>query len=87
VARVMTMWQERRQRGKRDINVARPTLSSKMIFFFFLISSIICDNMDNFVHNAANRTSEFLHYVLVSPAISESTYPCRTVYEPPKHNA
>jgi hypothetical protein len=34
VARAMLTWQERRQRGKRDVNVARPTLSGNMIFFF-----------------------------------------------------
>ena len=27
-------WQEKCQRGKRDVNVARPTLSGNMIFFF-----------------------------------------------------
>jgi hypothetical protein len=44
--------------------VARPTLSGNMIFFFYKFS-LFCDNMDNFVHNAANKTSEFLQYVLV----------------------
>jgi hypothetical protein len=32
VARETLTWQERRQRGKRDVNVARPTLSGKSIF-------------------------------------------------------
>jgi hypothetical protein len=27
-----------------------------------------------------------LFLLSLSPAISESTYPCRKVYEPPKHN-
>jgi hypothetical protein len=58
VAREMTTWQERRQRGKSDVNVAIATLSGNMekkkkfpLFF---------DSMANFVHNDANRTSEFL---------------------------
>jgi hypothetical protein len=67
-------WQERRssgKRGKRDVlvvqeNVARPTLSGNMNFFFYKFP-LFCDNMDNFVHNAANKTSEFLQYVVVNP--------------------
>jgi hypothetical protein len=44
--------------------VARATLSGNMIFFFYKFP-LFCDNMDNFVHNAANKTSEFLQYVVV----------------------
>jgi hypothetical protein len=60
-------WQERRssgKRGKSDVNVARATLSGNMNFFFYKFP-LFCDNMDNFVHNAANKTSEFLQYVVV----------------------
>jgi hypothetical protein len=84
VARTTSMsqtWQERRSggkrgkrdvnNGKRDVNVARPTLSGNMIFFFFKFP-LFCDNMDNFVHNAANKTSEFLQYVLVIPKEPEN---------------
>jgi hypothetical protein len=59
----MIMWQERQQCEKRDVNVAIATLSGNMekklkfpLFFY---------SMANFVHNATNRTSEFLQYVLV----------------------
>jgi hypothetical protein len=38
--------------------------------FFFYKFPLFCDNMDNFVHNAANKTSEFLQYVLVECQIS-----------------
>jgi hypothetical protein len=48
--------------------VARPTLSGNMNFFFYKFP-LFCDNMDSFVHNAANKTSEFLQYVLVMLAI------------------
>ena len=73
-------WQERRssgKRGKSDINVAIPTLTwqerrqhgkSDVIEqheFFFYKFPLFCDNMDNFVHNTANKTSEFLQYVVV----------------------
>jgi hypothetical protein len=73
-------WQERRssgKRGKSDVNVARETLTwqerhqrSKTDVigqheFFFFKFPLFCDNMDNFVHNTANKTSEFLQYVLV----------------------
>jgi hypothetical protein len=59
-------WQERRSSGKRgkSVNVERATLSGNMIFFFYKFP-LFCDNMDNFVHNAANKTSEFLQYVVV----------------------
>jgi hypothetical protein len=62
-------WQERRssgKRGKSDVpveNVARATLSGNVNFFFYKFP-LFCDNMDNFVHNAANKTSEFLQYVV-----------------------
>jgi hypothetical protein len=61
------MWQERRSSGKRgkseltwqdDVNVARATLSGNMNFFFYKFP-LFCDNMDNFVHNAANKTSAY----------------------------
>jgi len=48
--------------------VARPTLSGNMNSFFYKFP-LFCDNMDSFVHNAANKTSEFLQYVLVMLAI------------------
>jgi hypothetical protein len=66
VAREMLTWQERHQCRKRDINVARPTLSGNINFFFKF--PLFCENMDNFVHNATNKTSEFLQYVLVECA-------------------
>jgi hypothetical protein len=58
VARETTMWKERRQHGKSDVNVAIATLSGNMekkkkIPLFF-------DSMANFVHNDANRMSKFL---------------------------
>jgi hypothetical protein len=56
-------WQERRsggKHGKRDIN----DVIGQYEFFFFKFP-LFCDNMDNFVHNVANKTSEFLQYVLV----------------------
>jgi hypothetical protein len=66
VARETTTWQERRQHGKRDVNVAIATLSGNMekkkIPLFF-------NSMANFVHNAANRTSKFLQYVLIKLSI------------------
>ena len=43
----------------------RVTLSGNMIFFFYKFP-LFCDNMDNFVHNAVNKTSEFLQYVVVN---------------------
>ena len=30
-----------------------------------MLQPLFCDNMDNFVHNTANKMSEFLQYVLV----------------------
>jgi hypothetical protein len=66
-------WQERRssgKRGKSDVNVARATLSGNMNFFFYKFP-LFCDNMDNFVHNAANKTSEFLQYVVVFLELGE----------------
>jgi hypothetical protein len=57
VARATLTWQERRQRGKTDV------IGQYELFFFKF--PLFCDNMDNFVHNAANKTSEFLQYVLV----------------------
>jgi hypothetical protein len=75
------MWQERRSSGKcgkSDVNVERETLTwkerrqrgktdviGKHEFFFFKFP-LFCDNMDNFVHNTANKMLEFLQYVLVS---------------------
>jgi hypothetical protein len=44
--------------------VARATLSGNMNFFLYKFP-LFCDNMDNFVHNAANKMSEFLQYVVV----------------------
>jgi hypothetical protein len=58
VARPTLTWQERRQRGKTDVIGQHD--------FFFYKFPLFCDNMDNFVHNAANKTSEFLQYVLVA---------------------
>jgi hypothetical protein len=49
--------------------VARPTLSGNMNFFFYKFP-LFCDNMDNFVHNAANKTSEFLQYVVVPKSVA-----------------
>jgi hypothetical protein len=46
--------------------VARPTLSGNMNFFFYKFP-LFCDNMDNFVHNAANKTSEFDPNAVVVP--------------------
>jgi hypothetical protein len=51
VARPMLTWQERRQRGKTDVIGQHD--------FFFYKFPLFCDNMDNFVHNATNKTSEF----------------------------
>jgi hypothetical protein len=51
------MWQERCQHGKTDV------IGQYELFFFKF--PLFCDNMDNFVHNAANKTSKFLQYVLV----------------------
>jgi hypothetical protein len=48
--------------------VARATLSGNMNFFFYKFP-LFCDNMDNFVHNAANKTSEFLQYVVVGEEV------------------
>jgi hypothetical protein len=55
-------WQERRQRGKTDVIGQHD--------FFFYKFPLFCDNMDNFVHNAANKTSKFLQYVLVKRSLS-----------------
>jgi hypothetical protein len=44
--------------------MARATLSGNMNFFIYKFP-LFCDNMDNFFHNAANKTSEFLQYVVV----------------------
>jgi hypothetical protein len=57
VAREMLTWQERRQCGKTGV-------IGQHEFFFFKFP-LFCNNMENFVHNAANKTSEFLQYVLV----------------------
>jgi hypothetical protein len=74
-------WQERRssgKRGKTDVNVARSMLTWKercqcgksdvigQHEFFFYKFPLFYDNMDNFFHNVANKTSEFLQYVEVS---------------------
>jgi hypothetical protein len=58
VARETETWKERRQRGNTDV-------FGQYDFFFFKFP-LFSDSMENFVHNAANRTSEFLQYVLVS---------------------
>jgi hypothetical protein len=50
-------WKERRQHGKTNVIGQHE--------FFFYKFPLFCDNMDNFVHNAANKTSDFLQYVLV----------------------
>jgi hypothetical protein len=66
VARPMLTWKERRQRGKTDVIGQHE--------FFFYKFPLFCDNMDNFVHNAANKTLEFLQYVLVTkPSSNESS--------------
>ena len=57
MARETSMWQERHQCGKRDVIGKYEFLFFKFLLFF--------DSMDNFFHNAANRTSKFLQYVLV----------------------
>jgi hypothetical protein len=44
--------------------VERVTLSGNMNFFSYKFP-LFCDNMDNFVHNAANKMLEFLQYVVV----------------------
>jgi hypothetical protein len=61
VARPTLAWQERCQRGKTDVIGQHD--------FFFYKFPLFCNNMDSFVHNAANKTSEFLQYVLVMLAI------------------
>jgi hypothetical protein len=73
-------WQERRssgKHGKNDVNMERPTLTWQerrqhgkrdvigQHDFFFYKFPLFCENMDNFVRNAANKTSEFLQYVVV----------------------
>jgi hypothetical protein len=60
VARETTTWQERRQRGNSDVIGQYGKKKLKFPLFF--------DSMANFVHNAANRTSKFLQYVLVDPS-------------------
>jgi hypothetical protein len=78
-------WQERRssgKRGKSDVNMARDTLTwqercqrgktdviGQHDFFFFFKFPLFCDNMDNFVHSAANKMSKFLQYILVSDGL------------------
>jgi hypothetical protein len=57
VARATITWQERRQRGNSDVIGQYGKKKKKFPLFF--------DSMINFVHNAANRTSKFLQYVLV----------------------
>jgi hypothetical protein len=66
VARETSTWQERRQRGKTDV-------IGQYDFFFFKFP-LFCDNMDNFVHNAANKTSEFLQCVLVYYSLTGPTW-------------
>jgi hypothetical protein len=61
VARETITWQERHQRGNSDI------IRQYGVFFFFKFP-LFFDSMANFVHNAANRTSKFLQYVLVHPS-------------------
>jgi hypothetical protein len=80
-------WQERHyggKRGKRDVNVARETSMSqerrqrgktdviRQYDFFYFKFPLFCDNMDNFVHNTANKTSEVLQYVLVCTIVTQS---------------
>ena len=64
VARETLTWKERCQRGKTDV-------IGQHVFFFYQFH-LFCDNMDNFVHNAANKTSEFLSCAssVVAPSCS-----------------
>jgi hypothetical protein len=71
MAREMLTWQERHQRGKNDV-----IRQYEFIFFKF---PLFCNNMDNFVHNAANKMSEFLQHVLVMELMkwhTETVYIC-----------
>jgi hypothetical protein len=52
MAREMLTWKERRQRGNTDV-------IGQHDFFFFKFP-LFCDNMDSFVHNAANKSSDML---------------------------
>jgi hypothetical protein len=68
------MWQEKRSDGKRvkrNVNVARETSTWQercqhgktnvigLYDLFIFKFPLFCDNMDNFVHNATNKMSDF----------------------------
>jgi hypothetical protein len=57
MAREMTMWKERIQRGNSDVVKQYEKKIKKNPLFFY--------SMANFVYNTANRMSKFLQYVLV----------------------